>query len=99
MRLVDSADSDAQYSLYGLHIVSTIPSMRTLFDSREISTMTIKPIRTKRDYEAALGTIESLMHAKRNVPEGDKLDALVALVEIYERRHFPLDFPDPTRNS
>jgi HTH-type transcriptional regulator/antitoxin HigA len=57
--------------------------------------MKIKPIRTKRDYEAALQTIESLMHAKRNTVEGDKLDVLVTLVEAYEARHFPLDLPDP----
>ena len=57
--------------------------------------MEIKPIRTKRDYEAALKEIERLMDAKRNSPEGDKLDVLVTLVEAYESRHFPLDLPDP----
>src|SRR5687767_1699717 len=43
--------------------------------------MDIKPIRTKRDHEAALKEIEGLMNAKRNSPEGDKLDVLVTLVE------------------
>ncbi len=57
--------------------------------------MKIKPIRTKRDYEAALRTIESLMHAKRDTPEGDKLDVLVTLVEVYEAKRFPLALPDP----
>ena len=57
--------------------------------------MDIKPIRTKRDYEAALAEIERLMTAKRNTPEGDRLDILVTLVEAYEARHFPLDLPDP----
>ncbi|CAG0927248.1 MAG: hypothetical protein EFKGCFLK_00180 [Rhodocyclaceae bacterium] len=57
--------------------------------------MDIKPIRTKRDYEAALVEIERLMTAKRNTPEGDRLDVLVTLVEAYEARHFPLDLPDP----
>ena len=33
--------------------------------------MEIKPIRTKRDHEAALKQIERLMDAKRNSPEGD----------------------------
>ena len=42
--------------------------------------MEIKPIRTKRDYEAALKEIEGLMDAKRNSPERDKLDVLVTLV-------------------
>ena len=57
--------------------------------------MDIKPIRTKRDYETALRAIEQLMTAKRNTPEGDRLDILATLVEAYEARHFPLDLPDP----
>jgi HTH-type transcriptional regulator/antitoxin HigA len=57
--------------------------------------MNIKPIRTRRDYDAALKVIERLMEAKRNSPEGDLLDVLVTLVEAYEARHFPLDLPDP----
>ena len=57
--------------------------------------MDIKPIRTKRDYEAALKAIEPLMTAKRNTPEGDRLDVLATLVEAYEAKTFPLDLPDP----
>jgi HTH-type transcriptional regulator / antitoxin HigA len=57
--------------------------------------MDIKPIRTKKDYEAALKAVERLMGAKRGSPEGDRLDVLVTLVEAYEARHFPLDLPDP----
>lgn len=57
--------------------------------------MEIKPIKTRRDYEAALAAIEGLMGAKRNTPEGDRLDVLVTLVEAYEARHFALDLPDP----
>jgi HTH-type transcriptional regulator / antitoxin HigA len=56
--------------------------------------MEIKPIRTKADYRAALNTIESLMDAKANSPEGDFLDILGTLIEAYERKHFPVDFPD-----
>jgi HTH-type transcriptional regulator / antitoxin HigA len=54
----------------------------------------IKPIRTKTDYRDALKQIESLMTAKANSPEGDKLDVLATLVEAYERTHFPMDLPD-----
>jgi HTH-type transcriptional regulator/antitoxin HigA len=57
--------------------------------------MDIKPIKTKRDYEATQKAIERLMGAKRGSPEGDQLDVLVTLVEAYEARHFPLDLPDP----
>jgi len=57
--------------------------------------MNVKPIRNRRDYEAALRSIESLMTAKRGSPEGDKLDVLTTLVEAYEAKHFALDLPDP----
>ena len=56
--------------------------------------MDIKPIRTKTDYRDALKQIESLMTAKANSPEGDRLDVLTTLVEAYERAHFPMDLPD-----
>lgn len=57
--------------------------------------MDVKPIKTKRDYEATLKAIDRLMGAKRDSPEGDRLDVLVTLAEAYEARHFPLDLPDP----
>ena len=56
--------------------------------------MNIKPIKTKADYRTALKVIESLMMAKANTPEGERLDVLVTLVEAYERKHYPLDLPD-----
>jgi HTH-type transcriptional regulator/antitoxin HigA len=56
--------------------------------------MDIKPIRTKAAYRKALKTIESMMTAKANSPQGDRLDVLVTLVEAYERTHFPMDLPD-----
>ena len=57
--------------------------------------MDIKPIRTKADYRATLKEIESLMDAQAGSREGDRLDVLVTLVEAYERKHFPMDLPDP----
>ena len=58
-------------------------------------TMDIKPIKTDNDYRGALAKIETLMTAKLDTPEGERLDVLVTLVEAYELRHFPLDLPDP----
>jgi HTH-type transcriptional regulator/antitoxin HigA len=52
--------------------------------------MDIAPIRTQRDYRQALKKIEGLMTAKRNTPEGDRLDVLVTLVEAWERKHHRL---------
>jgi HTH-type transcriptional regulator/antitoxin HigA len=57
--------------------------------------MNIKPIKTKTDYRSALKTIESLMTAKPNTREGEHVDVLVTLIEAYERKHFPLELPDP----
>src|SRR5215470_6294307 len=63
--------------------------------SERNTAMDIAPIKTKRDYRQALKEIEGLMNAKRNTPEGDRLDVLVTLVEAFERKHYPLDLPDP----
>ena len=57
--------------------------------------MDIKPIRTKANHRDALKQIEKLMNAKADTAEGEKLDVLVTLVEAYERKHYPLDLPDP----
>ena len=57
--------------------------------------MNIKLIKTEADYRAALKEIESLMMAGADTPKGERLEILVTLVEAYEKKHFPLDFPDP----
>ena len=57
--------------------------------------MDITPIKTKRDYLRTLKEIEGLMTAKRNTPEGDRLDLLATLVEAWEAKHYLLDEPDP----
>lgn len=56
---------------------------------------TIRPIRTKRDYQAGLKIVESLMTAKANTPEGDMLDIMVTLIQAYEVKHHPMMPPDP----
>jgi HTH-type transcriptional regulator / antitoxin HigA len=57
--------------------------------------MTIKPIKTKRDYRKALKEIDNLWNAKPNTSMGDRLDVLVTLVEAYEQKHYKVDPPDP----
>lgn len=57
--------------------------------------MEIAPIKSNRDYRRVLKEIETLMSARRNSPEGDRLDVLVTLVEAWERKHDRLDLPDP----
>ena len=57
--------------------------------------MAIKPIRNASDHNAALREIERLWGASQGTPKGDRLDVLVALVESYERTHYPMAPPDP----
>jgi HTH-type transcriptional regulator/antitoxin HigA len=55
----------------------------------------VKPIRTKRDYEAALKEVERLWGAKTGTRDGDRLDVLATLIDAYETEHYPTDPPDP----
>jgi len=55
----------------------------------------LKPIRTEADYDAALAEVEQLWGAKSGTPEGDRLDVLATLIEVYEEKHHPMDPPDP----
>jgi HTH-type transcriptional regulator/antitoxin HigA len=57
--------------------------------------MHIKPIRTKRDHQAALAEIERLWDAKKGTSEANRLEVLSLLVEAYERQHEPIADPDP----
>ena len=57
--------------------------------------MKLRPIKTETDYRAALAEIERLFEAAPNTPEGDRMEVLVTLVEAYERRHYPIEAPDP----
>jgi HTH-type transcriptional regulator / antitoxin HigA len=55
----------------------------------------VRPIRTKRDYEAALKEVERLRGAKLGTRDGDRLDVLATLLDAYEAEHYPMDPPDP----
>ena len=55
--------------------------------------MDIRPIRTEQDYEAALARVDELMDAELGTPEGEELDVLVDLVEVYESKYAPMEYP------
>ncbi|HEY7216558.1 MAG TPA: transcriptional regulator [Thermoanaerobaculia bacterium] len=57
--------------------------------------MDVNPIKTDVDYRATLREIEMLMSAEPGTLEGERLDVLTTLVEAWERKHYPLDLPDP----
>lgn len=59
--------------------------------------MNIRPIRTKRDYQAALKLVSPYFD---NVPESgseedDFFDVMVTLIEAYEQAHYPISPPTP----
>jgi HTH-type transcriptional regulator / antitoxin HigA len=66
-------------------------SMRT----RSEKGMDIRPIRTKADHRSALNEVERLWDAEPGTPDGDRVDVLVTLIEVYEAEHFPIAPPDP----
>jgi HTH-type transcriptional regulator/antitoxin HigA len=57
--------------------------------------MKTKLIKTQKEYREALKRIEKLMDAKPRTPQGDELELLAALVDIYERQNEPIPPPDP----
>ncbi len=57
--------------------------------------MEIKPIKTKRDYEAALKEIERIFDAVPGTPDGDRLEILTTLVDVYEEKHHAVPPPNP----
>ena len=62
---------------------------------KNIKTMTIKPIKTKKDYQNALERLELIFDSKKGSDNGDELEILRILIEKYEDEHFPIGFPDP----
>jgi HTH-type transcriptional regulator/antitoxin HigA len=63
--------------------------------ARAMSSVTVRPVRTEADYDAALRDIDALMDARPGTSDGDRLDVLVTLVQAYEARHHPVPPPDP----
>ena len=61
--------------------------------------LALHPVRTDRDYRAALGQLEALFGAPEEPDpeseEGAFFEALLTLVEAYERKHCPVAPPDP----
>lgn len=57
--------------------------------------MTIKPIRTDDDLQAAFARLETLFQAPEGTPEADEMEVLVALIESYENKHYPIGPADP----
>lgn len=57
--------------------------------------MTIKPIHSEAEYQAALVQIEASWDAADGSEAAEQLEVLSMLVEVYEKQHFPIEAPDP----
>ena len=57
--------------------------------------MTIRPVKTKKDYDQALKRLERIFDAKKGSNEGDELEILSILIDKYEEDNFPIELPDP----
>ncbi len=57
--------------------------------------MGIRPIKTEKDYSAALEQIDKLFDAKPGTAAGDRLEILLALVGAYEAKRWPIEPADP----
>jgi len=57
--------------------------------------MKIAPIKNEKEYQRAIKELEIFFDAEPGTPEGDTGEVLVLLIEDYEKKHFPIDSPDP----
>ena len=57
--------------------------------------MTLRPIKTKKDYQNSLVRLEKIFDAKPGSTDSDELEVLGILIDTYETTHYPIDFPDP----
>ena len=57
--------------------------------------MNIKLIKTEEDYQAALKRLEVIFDAKAGTPASDEADILGLMIDEYEKKHYPIESPDP----
>ena len=57
--------------------------------------MTIRPIKSETDYQQALDRLDEIFDAKIGTPESDEADILGLLIDEYEKKHYPIEAPDP----
>jgi HTH-type transcriptional regulator/antitoxin HigA len=57
--------------------------------------MNIRPIKTDLDYKDALKRLEVIFDATVGTIESDEADVLGLIIDEYEKRHYPIEAPDP----
>jgi HTH-type transcriptional regulator/antitoxin HigA len=57
--------------------------------------MNIKPIKSEDDYREALKRLEIIFDAAIGTPDSDEADILGFIIDEYEKKHYPIEAPDP----
>jgi len=57
--------------------------------------MDLRPIKSESDYQKALERLESIFDAPIGTSESDEADILGLMVDDFEKKHYPIDAPDP----
>ena len=57
--------------------------------------MNIKLIKTESDYRKALSRLDEIFDTATGTEESDEADILAILIDDYEKKHYPIDAPDP----
>jgi HTH-type transcriptional regulator / antitoxin HigA len=57
--------------------------------------MNIKLIKTEADYQLSLKRLEVIFDSKVGTIESDEADILGLMVDEYEKKHYPIESPDP----
>ena len=57
--------------------------------------MNINPIKIEADYQDALKRLETIFDAVIGTPESDEADVLGLMIDDYEKKHYPIEAPDP----
>ena len=57
--------------------------------------MNIKPIKTEADYILALKRLEEIFDSPIGTLESDEADIVGLMVDEYEKKHYPIEAPDP----
>jgi HTH-type transcriptional regulator / antitoxin HigA len=57
--------------------------------------MNIRLIKTEADYQNSLKRLEVIFDAAIGTAESDEADVLGLLIDEYEKKHYPIEAPDP----
>ena len=57
--------------------------------------MNLKPIKTEEDYYMSLKRLEVIFDAPVGTNDSDEADILGLMIDEYEKKHYPIESPDP----